>query len=165
MWKTHAFAKPSPTRKRNARVRRRDREDAIAPCVGAMTDRTHIFLRVRVTRKPLGSFETSRRRSKKPRASTPRLARRRQTEPEAHPNPPAPRRATEDFWRRCDRTLILIHLALTPRIRPSRSSSSLARSPGAPRGVRVARLRATEVRRAATVRDGRNRSKTIDARA
>ena len=50
--------------------RHRDREDAIAPCVGAITDRTHIFLRVRVTRKPLGSFETSRRRSKKPRAST-----------------------------------------------------------------------------------------------
>ena len=162
MWKTHAFAKPSPTRKRNARVRHRDREDAIAPCVGAMTDRTHIF---RVTRKPLVSFETSRRRSKKLRASTPRRARRRRTEPEAHPNPPAPRRAPEDFWRRRDRTLILIHLALTPRIRPSRSSSSLARSPGAPRGVRVARLRATEVRRAATVRDGRNRSKTIDARA
>ena len=90
VWKTHAFAKPSPTRKRNARVRHRDREDAIAPCVGAITDRTHIFLRVRVTRKPLGSFETSRRRSKKPRASTPRRARRRRTEPEAHPNPPTP---------------------------------------------------------------------------
>ena len=166
MWKTHAFAKPSPTRKRNARVRHRDREDAIAPCVGAITDRTHIFfLRVRVTRKPLGSFETSRRRSKKPRASTPRRARRRRTEPEAHPNPPTPRRAPEDLWRRRDRTLILIHLALTPRIRPSSSSSSLSRLPGAPRGVRVARLRAIEVRRAATVRDGRNRSKTIDARA
>ena len=49
MWKTHAFAKPSPTRKRNARVRHR--EDAIAPCVGAMTDRTHIFPRVRVHQK------------------------------------------------------------------------------------------------------------------
>jgi len=51
VWKTHAFAKPSPTRKRNARVRHRDREDAIAPCVGAMTDRTHIFRRVRVHQK------------------------------------------------------------------------------------------------------------------
>lgn len=66
----------------------RHREDAITPCVGAMTDRIRIVLRVRVTRKTLGSFETSRRRSKKPPASTPRLAHLRRTEPDTHPKRP-----------------------------------------------------------------------------
>lgn len=66
----------------------RHREDAITPWVGAMTDRNDIVLRVRVTRKTLGSFETSRRRSKKPPASTLRLVRLRRTKPDTHPNPP-----------------------------------------------------------------------------